>query len=156
MTDSPRCGCDRPSHHYGSRACDRPAGPGMSFCYGCYSAGHDRLSPCAPSTARRDDHSDDHDPSGRLCALAGRRFAGHDTDDYCRLCYADLLRTTRCSAFAGPWDDRRPCRRPVRYRFSGPRTDFVLCAGHSGPGLLSAGALPGGISAVTDLRRSSR
>jgi hypothetical protein len=33
----------------------------------------------------------DHDPAGRGCALAGRLFDGHDVDDFCRPCYADLV-----------------------------------------------------------------
>jgi hypothetical protein len=34
---------------------------------------------------------DVHDPSGRECALAGRKAAGHAVDTYCRPCYRDIL-----------------------------------------------------------------
>lgn len=56
---SARCACDRPGHHYGSVPCSAPAikapdSPGV--CWGCYSAGHDKLSPCAPAGAKFDRH----------------------------------------------------------------------------------------------------
>lgn len=61
------CSCPVPAHHYGSpSSCPRPAAPGMSFCYGCHSSGHDRLGPCSPASHRRDYA---HDPrySRDLC-----------------------------------------------------------------------------------------
>lgn len=32
-----------------------------------------------------------HDPSGRECALAGRKAAGHQVDSYCKACYLDAV-----------------------------------------------------------------
>jgi hypothetical protein len=62
------CRCPVPSHHYGGRhAAD--AAPGLPVCYGCYSAGHDRLGPCSPSTARRDTAHRDRD--GRFAPAPG-------------------------------------------------------------------------------------
>jgi hypothetical protein len=40
----------------------------------------------------------EHDPSGRLCALAGRMAAGHVVTDYCEACYADILREQETAA----------------------------------------------------------
>lgn len=36
--------------------------------------------------------NNEHDPSGRACALAGRKAAGHDVGEgYCVPCYADAI-----------------------------------------------------------------
>ncbi len=65
-----------------------------------------------------------------------------------------------CERMVGPEGRRRRCRRPGRYVFEG-RTGFrldlpmrkVYCVLHSGPGLLSEGALPGWVESVTDLKK---
>jgi len=41
-----------------------------------------------------------HDPTGRLCALAGRYASGYKVDDYCRPCY-DLILADRILAERG-------------------------------------------------------
>ena len=54
----------------------------------------------------------------------------------------------------------RRCRKPVRFVFTGTvehrqgayTRRLALCAAHSGPGLLSEGALPGWVESVEDLR----
>jgi len=44
-----------------------------------------------------------HDPTGRACALAGRKAAGWDAPGYCEACYLDAIR----SRFAEPEWRRR-------------------------------------------------